>query len=474
MKNNRAMEKELVMIQVLNRGRGRNGERGIGSVGAAGRWRVVVLISALVIGTTLQASEPIPAPKQKKPIALVGGTVHSVSGGVLHNAMVVFDKGKITAVGTNVAIPADAERINVSGKHVYPGFIDAFSNMGLTEIGSVRGTLDVSETGSVNPNARAEVAFHPESELIPVARSGGVTIAVSSPTGGIISGTSAAMMLDGWTWEDATLKAPIGLIVNWPSMVFVPNPFTRQTKEDWLKQRDQALKSLRDAFADARAYMKAKKAEEQRGVPYHDIDMRWEAMIPVLEGKVPVFVAANEVSQIQAAIAWAEQEGVKLVIGGGRDSWRVADQLKAKNIPVVLVDIHNAPQRRWEDYDLVFTLAKRLNDAGVKFCISGDYDASNSRNINHHAATAAAFGLSKEDALRSITLSSAEILGIADKVGSIDVGKDATVIVTDGDALELTSKVEQVFIQGKKIDLRDRHKQLYNKYVEKYNQLNEK
>jgi imidazolonepropionase-like amidohydrolase len=455
MKNNNVTNKAVLMRTL----------RGIGL------WIVPAL---LVAGGVSVASEPVPAPKQKKPIALVGAMVHTVSGNVLTNATVVFDKGKITAVGSNASIPADAERINLNGKHVYPGLIDAFSNMGLTEIGSVRGTLDMNETGGVNPNTRAEVAFHPESELIPVARSGGVTIAVSTPAGGILSGTSAAMMLDGWTWEDATLKAPIGLVVNWPSMVFVPNPFSRQTKEDWLRQRDQALKSLRDAFADGRAYMKAKKAEQQRGVPHHDIDMRWEAMIPVLEGKVPVFVGANELSQIQAAIAWAEQEGVKIILGGGRDSWRIADQLKSKNIPVILVDIHNAPQRRWEDYDLVFSLPRKLKDAGVKFCISGEYGASNSRNINHHAATAVAYGLPKEDALRAITLSSAEILGIADKVGSVEVGKDATLIVTDGDVLELTSTVEHVFIQGKKIDLRDRHKQLYNKYVEKYKQLNER
>lgn len=445
--------------------------------GAARQWRISmgILLSVACVTPMLIASEPIPAPRQKKPIALVGGTIHTVSGAVFEKGTVVFDKGKITAVGAAVAIPPDAERISIEGKHVYPGIIDAYTNMGLREISSVRGTLDVSETGTINPNVRVEVAFHPESELIPVARSGGVAITATTASGGLIAGTSAAMMLDGWTWEDATLKSRLGLIVNWPAMVFTQSPFGPQrSREEWQKQRDEQLKALRNAFADARSYAKAKNAEQQKGIPYHDIDLRWEAMIPVLEGRVPVFVVAEELSQIQSAIAWAEQEGVakNLVIVGGRDAWRVSEQLKAKQISVIVTDIH-AANRRWEGYDAVFSLPARLKEAGVKFCIAGDYDASNSRNITHHAATAVAYGLSPEDGLKAITLYAAEILGIADRVGSIDVGKDATLIVTNGDILQLPTTTEHLFIQGKKIDLRDRHKQLYTKYVEKYKQLRE-
>ncbi len=432
-----------------------------------------LLLFALIamVPVKLLGSDPIPAPKQKKPIALVGGTVFTVSGAVIPNGTVVFDKGKITAVGTNVSIPADAERIDVSGKNVYPGLIDAYSIMGLTEIGSVRGTLDFNETGDINPNARVEVAVHPESELIPVARSGGITITGTVPQSGLISGTSAAIMMDGWTWEDVTLKAPLGLVVNWPAMVYTRSPFSRQTKEEWMKNRDTRLKALRDAFAGARSYMVAKKAERQKGVPYHDTDLRWEAMIPVLERNVPVWVNANELTQIQAAITWAEQENVKLVVVGGRDAWRVTSQLKAKNIPVILTDVLNAPSRRWEDYDLVYSTPKKLRDAGILFCISGDTDPSNARNLNHHAATAAAFGLSREDALKAITLDAAKVLGIDAMAGSVEMGKDATLIVVGGDILELSSVVERVFIQGKTIDLRDMHKQLYDKYSEKYRQL---
>jgi len=429
------------------------------------------------------ASDPIPAAKQKRPIALVGGTIHTVSGEVIANGTILFDKGKIVAVGQTVTIPADAERISVAGKHVYPGLIDASSNIGLTEIGSVRGTLDGQENGTINPNARAEVAVDAESEMFPVARSGGILVAVSTPGGGIISGTAAALMMDGWTYEDMTLRAPLGLVINWPSMVFTQGGFGgfgggfgggQQTRENWQRQRDQQLKALRDAFADARGYMTAKKAEAQKGVPYHDTDLRWEAMIPILEGKAPVYVNADELSQIQAAVTWAEREGVRLVILGGRDAWRVADQLKAKDIPVVVGPILTPPARRYDNYDASYTLPAKLKAAGVRFCISGDGSASNARRVPHHAATAAAFGLSKDDALKSVTLYAAQILGIADKVGSLETGKDATLLVTNGDPLELSSSVEQAFIQGKKLDLRDKHKRLYEKYQQKYKQLSEK
>lgn len=438
------------------------------------RTNILLLTTLTLWSTGAVASDAVPAAKQKKPIALVGGTVHTVSGGTLENATIVFDKGKITALGTNLAIPTDAERIDVTGKHVYPGIIDSYSNMGLTEIGSVRGSVDVAETGAINPNVRVEVSVNPESELIPVARSNGVAIVATAPSAGLVSGLAAALMMDGWTWEDLTLKSGLGLIVNWPTMVYTPSPFARLSKEDWQKQRDEQLKALRDAFANARAYTTAKKAEQQRGIPYHETDPRWQAMIPVFEGKMPVFVHANELSQIQAAITWAEQEGIKLVIVGARDAWLVKDQLKAKDIPVIVTDIQSAPTRRWQGYNEIFTLPMRLHDAGIRFCITGEANASNSRNTAYHAANAAAYGLPREEALKSITLYAAQILGIADKVGSLEVGKDATLIVTTGDPLEPPTVTEQMFIQGKKIDLRDKHKQLYEKYREKYRQTSER
>jgi imidazolonepropionase-like amidohydrolase len=432
----------------------------------------ILLLAALALCSSFAvASDAIPAAKQKKPIALIGGTIHTVSGAVMENATILFDKGKIVAIGANVTIPLDAERVNVSGKHIYPGIIDSYTTMGLTEIGSVRGSVDIAETGTINPNVRAEVAVNPESELIPVARSLGVAVVATMPGGGIISGLGAALMLDGWTWEDLTLKSGLGLIVNWPSMIYSPSPRVRITKEEWQKQRDDQLKVLREAFTSARAYMVAKNAEKQKGVPYHETDPRWQAMIPVLEGNIPVFVQANELTQIQTAITWAEAERVKLVIVGGRDAWLVRGLLKAKDIPVIITDVQSAPARIWQGYDEVFTLPMRLQQAGIRFCITGDGAPSNSRNTPYHAANAAAYGLPKDEALKSVTLYAAQILGITDRVGSLDVGKDATLIVTTGDPLEPSTVTEAMFIQGKKIDLRDKHKQLYDKYKEKYRQL---
>ncbi|MCX6145303.1 MAG: amidohydrolase family protein [Ignavibacteriales bacterium] len=438
------------------------------------RTNILLVASLLLSVACALAADAVPAAKQKKPIALVGGTIHTVSGEVLQNATIVFDKGKIIALGASVTIPADAERIDVTGKHVYPGIIDSYDHIGLTEIGSVRGTVDLAETGSINPNVKAEVAVNPESELIPVARSQGVVIVNTAPSGGLISGLAAALMLDGWTWEDLTLKNGLGLIINWPSMVYTPSRFVRVTKEEWQKQRDEQLKALHETFSGARAYMTAKKAEQQKGVQYHDTDPRWNAMIPVLEGRIPVFVQANELSQIQGAITWAEQEGVKLVIVGGRDAIFVKDQLKAKDIPVIVTDVQSAPMRQWQGYNEVFSLPMRLKQAGIRFCIAGDGDASNARNTAFHAANAAAYGLPLDDALKSVTLYAAQVLGIADKVGSLEVGKDATLIVTNGDPLQPPTITERMFIQGKKIDLSDKHKQLYEKYQEKYRQLGAK
>jgi imidazolonepropionase-like amidohydrolase len=437
------------------------------------QWLFTAVVILLLSNSTAYSQNygQIPAPPQDRPIALVGGTAHPVSGPVVENATLLFENGKITAIGNNVSIPAGAERIDVSGKHVYPSLIDANTTLGLVEIGAVRATRDLAETGSINPNVKAEVALNPDSELLPVARANGIALALSVPEGGVISGTSALIMLDGWTWEQMTLKAPVGLHLNWPWMTIRRGGrFVRQSEEEQRKQMEENLRKIHEAFAEARAYMKAKHAEQQKGVPYHETDSRWEAMIPVLEKKIPVFVSANEIKQIQAAIQWAEDEDVKIVIVGGYDAWRVADLLKAKDIPVVYGEVHRVPGRRWEAYDTPFTTPMKLHQAGVRFCIA-DFDASNVRNLPYQAATAAAYGLPKEEALKAITLYPAQILGVADRVGSLEAGKDATIIVANGDPLEITTQVEQVFIQGRKIDLGNKHRALYEKYAKKYEQM---
>jgi len=433
-----------------------------------------ILTYALIFVFTLNliASDIIPGKPQNKPIALVGGTIHTITQGTIENGVVLFDKGKIIAVGKNVNIPKDAEIINISGKHVYPGLINAFTTVGLIEIGAVRATRDVTEVGLINPNVRAEVAFNPDSEHPPVTRANGITTVLVVPTGELIAGQSALMMLDGWTWEEMTLKAPVGLHIYWPRMI-PPSTvrFSRQSPEELKKETERRLQLIRETFQKARAYKKAKESEAQKGIPYHETDLKYEAMIPVLEGKVPVFVHANSSKEILSAIEWAESEKVKIVIVGGSDAWKVADVLKNKNIPVILTNIHRLPSTRDSEYDEPFTVAYKLYKAGVKFCIGGEGGYYNERNLPYQAATCAAFGLPKDEALKAITIYPAEILGVADKVGSIEPGKDATLIVTTGDPLEIPTQVVYEFIHGRKVDLTNRQTKLYEKYLEKYRRL---
>ncbi len=427
------------------------------------------MVFSLFSAAILWGFDQRPAPPQSHPIALVGGTVHPVTGGELSGGTVLFDKGKITSIGRGVLLPPGTEVIDVSGKHIYPGLFDAFSNLGLTEIGEVRATNDITETGRINPNARAEVAVNPESELIPVARANGVTTAVTAPEGGIISGTAAIINLDGWTWEEMTFKAPAALVVNWPSMTPQRGWWVTESEEEQKKNRERNLKELTQAFKNARAYWTAKKAADRTGksIP---TDMRWEALLPVFEGKLPALVMANNIQQIQAAVAWAEEEKIKIIIGGGYDAWRAAELLKAKNIPVLVGGTLRTPSRRYEDYDLPFSVPAKLYEAGVRFALYGHGGAAHERNLPYHAAMAAAYGLPKDAALKAVTLFPAEIFGVADRIGSLEIGKDATLIVTTGDPLEITSNVEMEFIQGKKIDLTSRHTQLYEKYKVKYQQ----
>ena len=424
-----------------------------------------------LIAPQTPASDQIPAKKQLRPIAIVGATLHPVTSSVIENGTILFDKGKITGLGTSVNIPDGAEVINASGKHVYPGLISADTYIGLVEIGAVRASVDRTETGKINPNVRAEAAVNPESELIPVARANGVTVAVSSPSGGVISGTSAILMMDGWTREDMTLKAPAALYVNWPSMRISTAPWIQKTEEEQKKERDAAVKELTNAFREARAYMNAKRAEQSGGLPYHNVDVRWEAMVPVLEKKVPVVVWASDIRQIESAVAWAKQEDISLIIGEGHDAWRVADLLKKNNVSVLAGGILRLPDRRSEAYDDPFALPAKLYRAGIQFAIISADDAAHERNLPYHAAMAAAYGLPKDEALKAITLYPAQMFGVADRVGSLDVGKDATLIITTGDPLEIMNAVEMEYIQGRRIDLTSKHTILYEKYKEKYRRM---
>ena len=432
---------------------------------------LATLLLASAVGAS--ASDNIPAVRPAKPVLLRGATVHTVSGADLAATDVLFRDGKIAALGAKLSVPAGTTVADVSGKHLYPGLISAYSGMGLTEFNSVRGSVDLAETGALNPNARAQAALNPDSEHIPISRSNGILTALSVPLStGLIAGTSTLIRMDGWTSEDLALRSAVALHVFWPNLTINRDPNFPRPVAEQQRTIDENLKKLRDAFASARAYLKAK---EGAGKPT-DTDSRWEAMLPALRGTLPVFVHANELKQIESAVAWAKTEKLKITLVGGLDAWRVIDLLKANDIAVIVSPVLALPLRREDPFDAPFTNPAKLQAAGVRFCIANDgADAElgtmADRNLPYQAGKAAAYGLPPAEALRAITLYSARILGVGDELGSIETGKRATVIVTDGDPLEIPTHVEQAYIDGAKIDLSNRQIRLYEKYQKRYEQL---
>ena len=429
---------------------------------------VVRTVFLLIHVAAVLAYGQIPAPPQQQPIALVNATVHPVSSEPIEKASIVFDRGKIVDIGTDVEIPSNAMEVDLRGKHVFPGLIESHSQLGLTEIRSVGVTNDYVERGDINPNVRAEVAINPESEHIPVARANGIALAVATPSGGLIAGRSALIMTDGWTWKEMTLKASLSMMINWPRM-----RMAGEDDEASKKQQERARKqieTLDKAIEDARAYMIA-TASKKTDDNFPKTDIRWEAMIPVLRDDIPVWIRANSLLEIESAVSWTDKHNLKAVLVGGIEAQHYAGLLKQKDIPVITTSVLRLPRRRDADFDEPFTVPLRLYRAGVKFCIACG-GASNIRNLPYHAAKAAAYGLPKDEALKAITLYPAEIMGVADRVGSLEKGKDATLIVTDGDPLEITTHVEQLYIQGRRIDLNNKHRRLYDKYRRRYRQLN--
>ena len=433
------------------------------------------LLLLLALAPVALASDQVPGKPQDAPILLTGADVHTVSGEVIRSGQLLFDKGKIVAVGREVAAPPSAKRIDLAGKRIYPGLFAVGNDLGLSEVRSVRGTVDTGETGQINPNARAEVAVNPDSELIPVARANGVLLNLTAPTGSLLPGSSAVLQLDGWTWEDMTLKPRAALHVTWPRMGRTRAGRRGGGGEDEQDQsRGDQLKTLEQAFTDARAYAAVKKAGSAFGdaaasrSPEHDA--RWEAMLPLLEGKVPLIISADEAAQIQAAVAFAAREKVKLILFGGYDAPLCAELLKKHDVPVIVNGTHRLPLRPDDPYDHAFTLPQRVREAGLKYAItlSHRFGGSDVRNLPYHAATAAAHGLPADEALKAITLYPAQFLGVADRVGSLEAGKDATLIVTTGDILETATRVEQAFIRGRAVDLTSKHTQLWEKYRQKY------
>ncbi|MBI4851444.1 MAG: amidohydrolase family protein [Acidobacteria bacterium] len=410
--------------------------------------------------------------KTSQSFAIVGATIHPVNGAEIPNGTVVCEQGKIKAIGAKVAVPRGAKVIDGKGKHVYPGLISANTSLGLTEIGSVNGSLDLAETGSVNTNVNTAIAVNPDSELIPVARANGITHVLTRPEGGLISGTSALIRLDGWTWEDLRAGSHIALHIQWPAppqtLVSVTDPTILSRQEEQKKAYERNLKTINQALEDARAYQLAKNAAGKPGTKPLNADPTLEAMLPVLEGKIPVIIHAEQLTQIKNAIKWTEEEGLRMILASSGDVWRIADLLKEKQIAVIVTGVLNTPARDDESYDSAYAVASKLHAKGVKFCIAnpgGNFDAAFTRNLPYHSAMAAAFGLPKEEALKAVTLYPAEILGLGTVLGSIEVGKSASLILTDGDPLEIRTKILAEYIDGRPVNLNNnKHYKLYEKY----------
>ncbi len=435
---------------------------------------MAALLGALVAPSALQAQVTIPVAAQENPVVLKGATIHTVTKGTITNGTIVLEKGKITAIGgPEVAAPRAAKIVDLTGKHIYPGLIDAYSTVGLTEIGAVDVSNDIAERGDFNPNIRAEIAVNAESRHIGTTRSAGVLVAFSTPEGGVISGLSSAMSLEGWTWEEMSMKGAAALNVKWPD----PNarPGGRfgggggggrgGPPGPPPKTYAEQVQQIKDWFAEARAYRDAVKTGQNART-----DIRYAAMIPAIDKKIPVVVAAEGAAQINDAITWAKSENVRLVIRGGRDALFVADRLKAENVPVILTSTMSAPDREYEGYDQAYATPTKLYNAGVKFAIAGGAGGLYSYRLPWEAGVAVAFGLPEEEALKAVTINAAQFMGIDDKVGSLEVGKEATLIISTGTPLDMTTNIIQNYIQGREINMMDIHKFFFEKYMEKIKQ----
>lgn len=423
--------------------------------------KYIYILTLVFISNTIFAQNQAAGSPQTKAIALVGATIHTATGQVIENGVIVFSKGIITAVGAagTAYDKATTETIDVAGKSIYPGLISPVNSLGLVEIDAVRATNDLSEVGGINPHVRALIAYNTDSELIPTVRSNGILITQPTPQGEIITGMSSVMQMDGWNWEDAVLKKDDGVHLNWIGY-FKRDFESGSTKRN--DKRDDMLRELDKTFNDAIAYAQVKSPAV--------INVKMEAMKGLFDGSKNLYINADYGKEIIEAVQFARSKGVKnVVIIGAEESLMAADFLKENNVSVIVSSTHRLPNNVDDDTDISYKLPQLLAQKGILVGLA--YVGLNwrTRNLPFLAGTVAGHGMDKEDALKLITANNAKILGIDKMVGTLEVGKHATLIVSAGDALDMrTAKIEQAFIQGRKVDLDDKQKRLYRKYSEKY------
>lgn len=430
--------------------------------------RTILFIISLAFGVSITAQQnPTVAPAQSRSVLIMNATAHIGNGSVIENAAIGFRNGKLDLVADarTIRLAANAydETIDASGKQVYPGFIATNSTLGLHELDAIRPANDVAETGSYKPGIRSAIAYNTDSEIIPTVRLNGVLMGQITPRGGVISGTSSVMQFDAWNWEDALIKADDGVHLNWPG-VFHKHYDKGKVNVEKIKTYDQQLREIHTFFNEARAYCTVQNPAVQ--------ELRFEGLRGVFDGSQRLYVHADDAKAIQEALNFKVSQNIaRMVIVGGYDAHLVASELVANGVPVLLRRVHELPMYEEDDIDLPFKLPSLLFKAGVQFALQneGDMERMGARNLPFYAGTAVAYGLPYEEAVRSLTESPAKILGIDSRCGTLEVGKDATLFISNGDALDMRSNaLTNAFIQGRSIVLRSKQTDLYEKYKQKY------
>jgi len=406
--------------------------------------------------------------------AITHARIVTLAGPVIDDGTVVIKDGKIAAVGAAVEVPAGAQVIDAKGLQVSPGFFDAVTQMGLSEIGAVAATVDSSETGAINPDVVAATAVFPSTEHIPVTRAAGITEVLSVPGSGgfdsfggrgLLAGQASAFHMAGWTMEDMQIKKSAAMVINWPTIVtesFDFATFSRkhkpfaEAKQDYDKQVNQ----LTDVLDTARHYA---QAMGHGGPSDFERDVKLEALVPVVRGQLPVLVFADRARDIRNAVEFCDKQKLRMILAGGEEAYKVKDLLRSKDVPVILRPVLTYDREDDDPYDRLLTQPAELVAAGVKIAMAS-FDNSFARRLGQNAANAIAYGLSPEDGLKAVTLYPAQILGLSDQLGTLQVGKVANIIVTNGDPLDVTTEVKYLFIKGQLTSTDNRHKRLYEKY----------
>ena len=436
----------------------------------------ILNFSSRALALALTASLAIPAWTQTAAptsYAIKGGKVFTLAGPAIENGTVLIRDGKIAAVGAGIAIPQDAQVIDATGLEVYPGMFDPVTQIGLNEVSAVSATVDVSELGDYNPELVAATAVNPASAHIAVTRANGITEVIAAPgttgfdlqSGGLIAGQASAFNLAGWTMDEMQINRSVAMVINWPSIQtrtfdFATFSIKEKPYADVKKEYDKSVNTLGDWMDRARHYAQAK----EKGSPaLYERDLKLEALVPVVEGKLPVLVVADEARDIRNAVDFCTKQNLRMILGSGAEAWKVKELLKEKKIPVVLAPTNRLPEQEDTPYDKPYTEPSELFAAGIPIAFSS-FGTAFSRRLPQYAGTAVAYGLPHDEALKAVMLNAAQMFGLADQLGTLETGKIANVIVTSGDPLELQTQVRYLFIKGQLTSTDNKHRELYEQY----------